>query len=333
MSNSPHKKFQYVHIDCDPLVYKMGFAVQKSLYHIDGMTFETPGKAEKYAEECGFEGAIVVEVDAQPLKNATFQIDRFIRKITNRFKPHSTKLYLSPRKCFRDELTDTYKANRGCKKPHLYETPPPKHPFHYEAIRKYILNKPNAILIEGLEADDTVSINHFHLWAKNKKGKHCRKSVIVAEDKDFNNVPGWKYNPYKDLTFYTSYPDAVRHFYYQLLRGDSADNIKGIPRIQTKKIWEILGDTWAEGALYERVRNHYLEWGESKGVPAEDMMKKFELNCQLLWILWEPNCFWSPPTGEKLSYTNKLTLEDIQGIDDDPDEDLYTGTVKGLDNV
>jgi hypothetical protein len=64
--------------------------------------------------------------------------------------------------------------------------------------------------------------------------------VVVSNDKDFRQLPGWHLHPFTgDLTYITE-AEADVNFWYQVLAGDSADGYAGAPGIGDVKAREIL---------------------------------------------------------------------------------------------
>lgn len=173
-------------------------------------------------------------------------------------------------------------------------------------------------MVHGMEADDVVAINHFHLWKKTGNKKGAKDTLIIGEDKDFNNVPGWHYNPYKDKLFFVTTGDAVVHFYRQLISGDQADNIQGIPGKGAKaaeKIIPMNAGPITEKAYWEAAKASYLEYAEKNGIPEEEILDQMMLNAHLLWILWEKEKWFEPPVAEDRCLNLKW-LQKIQSLKD-----------------
>ena len=63
---------------------------------------------------------------------------------------------------------------------------------------------------------------------------------MVSIDKDFNQVAGWHYNFVKKDKYYVSEEEGLRFFYKQILMGDKADNIVGIPKVGPVKAEKML---------------------------------------------------------------------------------------------
>jgi len=114
-------------------------------------------------------------------------------------------------------------------------------------------------------------------------------SIIVSIDKDLNQVCGYHYNSTKDKVYYISEAEGIRWFYEQLLQGDSADNIPGLPGIgpktATKMLAECSGPEQMEEVAVERYKELYAE---------EDVDRVITEVGQLLFMRTYPNETWYP---------------------------------------
>ena len=178
---------------------------------------------------------------------------------------------------FRKEIYPEYKANRlDAKKPE-----------HLAACKQHLRTEWKAYESINCEADDLVGIEAMR--------DPTRETIIVSVDKDLNTIPGWHYNPKKKERYLVSPRDALRFFYYQLLVGDSADNIKGAKGIGPKKAERIL-------------ETAFEDWIASAGTEAElavfyyDSVKDYfscheelMLNARCLYIWQRENDEWHPP--------------------------------------
>lgn len=130
-----------------------------------------------------------------------------IRNILDATGATSHTLYLTGPGNFR-ERTATIRPYKG--------TRPTEKPYWYEAIGNYLIKFRGAVVIEGMEADDALSINQ------------TEKTVLCSIDKDLDMVPGSHYNWVRDKLYELSDTECSRNFYCQLLTGDSVDNIPGL---------------------------------------------------------------------------------------------------------
>jgi len=144
----------------------------------------------------------------------------------NIYKPTKCKEYVF---CFsagcsrRDEkaVTKPYKGNR---------TDNVK-PRHLDALKSYAVEFYNGILLEPYEADDLV-IAIADLYKDN--------TVIIGIDKDALQMEGTHFNFVKNEWKEVSQNDAAYYLAYQMLVGDSVDNIQGVPKIGKVKAHTLL---------------------------------------------------------------------------------------------
>jgi len=139
---------------------------------------------------------------------------------------------------FRKEVYPAYKDNR---------TNP--RPTHYQALRQYLIDNYGASVSTTIEADDAIGID----------SRNTSNCIIVSIDKDLLQLPGLHYNFVKNTTQEVNELSGTRFFYKQLLMGDKADNIKGVPGIGEVKAERILNsaDDYCEEAWFETVKNTY----------------------------------------------------------------------------
>ncbi len=199
--------------DCESVIYSAGFASQTEIFHVGpahlaGCT--TLNQAQKWCLAGGEDPEeIRVTLEIAPLKSALFIVNSVYKRMSEAL-PHYPIIHtlLSDRTCFRTRIAtiQPYKGNRTSAKP-----------YWYEEIRKHLIEVRGAIFIEGLEADDLCSMYQ------------CDDSIIAAIDKDLWTVPGahyhWKTGELEDVSEY----DASLAFYTQMLQGDQADHILGLP--------------------------------------------------------------------------------------------------------
>jgi hypothetical protein len=120
--------------------------------------------------------------------------------------------YLTGTGNFRFEVAtiQPYKSGRGEK------------PFWFQAIRNYLRDNRNCVIVDGYEADDAIAI-----------AADRETTVICSRDKDLRQVPGyhytWSAGKQKEQTiFWISELEGARNFYSQCLTGDPVDSIPGL---------------------------------------------------------------------------------------------------------
>lgn len=132
---------------------------------------------------------------------------------------------------FRKDLYPEYKAHR--KKV--------RKPAGYAAVKSEIQTLFAVEQLDGLEADDLIGMAHT------RDMENGIESLIVSEDKDFNTIPGWRYNPDKDAFYFHSVEEADRNWLLQTLIGDRTDGypgLEGVGPVNAEKLLTKHGATW-----------------------------------------------------------------------------------------
>jgi 5'-3' exonuclease len=115
-------------------------------------------------------------------------------------------------------------------------------------------------------------------------------------------IPGPHFNFNSNRFYYVEKDEADRFFYYQLVIGDSTDNIGGVPRMGAKRGGEFVYKWVTERAsirkMYEDVRELYVE---HFGPNADEVLLE---NARLLWIRRQPDELWLPPEETKEDENN-----------------------------
>ena len=197
-------------------------------------------------------------------------------------------IFLSGENNFRYNIYPEYKANRVTEKP-----------FHHKNIKVHFQGMYDTKVIEGIEADDALSIEQC------KALDRCEETIICSRDKDLRMVPGWHYsweigNQPSWGPCYVCDPGYITlirksksakvegtglmWFYAQMLMGDKAtDNIPGLPKVGPVKAYKILEGAYDADEALERV---YEQYHCHYGNKAEE---KLQLMGQLLWMIRETN--------------------------------------------
>ena len=175
----------------------------------------------------------------------------------------SYRAFLTGPNNFRKTINPLYKANRTAPKPQ-----------HLSALQQYAVKKLGAEWApDTLEADDAMSIH---------QDKVGGTTTICSLDKDMLQVPG-KHFQWAIGTLSWSRPDnfveqteleGLRLFYEQCIKGDSSDNVKGIPGLGEVKARKALAGLTTEQAMFNKVHSLSLI---GKG--------NFLMDSQCLWLL------------------------------------------------
>lgn len=224
-------------------------------------------------------------------------VDKYIEKANSVMSVGKIAFYTTSndKSNFRFELFPQYKANRiGTEKPAMY----------WQLREEFDLNYPCEV-VEGYEADDKLSIEAHKRYKKNKL------YLILSADKDLRMVPGLHYELGNAPVYEVHWPGALnlyrngsggkvvwgtglKWFYFQLLVGDSIDNITCLDISDAEAfdllkphIYWVTEDT-DDSAWYQIVRDKYEEQNRTE----QDLI----LNGQLLWMKTaEDEPLWQPP--------------------------------------
>ncbi len=249
-------------VDGDIVIFRSAFAAEKAQYTLNGhgkqILFDSKKEAINYTKETGLEEfELIKERIVEPLSHAIFNLKNTIDMIVQRTHDDTPTIFLSSPLNFRKILNPSYKANRDkTMRPH----------WEQECIQ-FIKDTYLTSQTEGIEADDGIGIAMDN------------NSVCVSIDKDLDQLIGKHYNWVKDILYVIDPFQAAYKFYYQMIVGDSVDNIKGI---------EGIGEIGAAKALALATTPETLEWSCKdlyKKVYEESWRSEWEKNKQLVSIL------------------------------------------------
>lgn len=211
--------------------------------------------------------------EGSPESHALHNLKNIIERIFDFTQPEAYTIYLSGSKNFRYELATLkpYKGNRKDRKPE-----------HFLALRQYLQNNWGAEVTDGIEADDACTILHTEYLEKGLEPVTC------SGDKDLLQQMGWNFNLDKNRLKYITEFEADKNFYYQMLVGDSTDNIGGVPSIGPKKAAAILKDARDKVGLETCVQQAYKSFC---GPNWRDIMIE---NGRLLYLQRKPGDVWNP---------------------------------------
>lgn len=185
--------------------------------------------------------------EADDVEYAIMEANQSIQRLLNDTEATSFDVFLTGENNFRYNIFPEYKANR-------LKTPRPR---HLQAVKEAVARGWNAIISHGCEADDLLGIEQMK-WLR----FGAKDSCIASIDKDLDQIPGEHYHPgikrkdvwIREPKLYTITPEsALYFFYYQLLIGDTSDNIKGAIGIGPKKAENILTGCETDWDYYQAV--------------------------------------------------------------------------------
>jgi hypothetical protein len=265
-------------IDGDVVVYRCGFAVEKTQYLVTDASYTVLRGFAAAAKDAKSD---LVEYDTdvlwsrkevEPESHALALVKSVIGDIRDRYPNHEPYIWLSPSVGnFRERIATRakYKGNRDSQ----------HRPVHFNAIRDYLCSKYGARTTAGQEADDAIGI-----------GMHdAPGSVCVSIDKDLKQIAGTHYN-WVDKTESTISPrQAALNFYTQILAGDATDNVPGIEGIGPRKAAAILDKVSGAKEAWQRCLGAY---GDVYGKDGEAFALE---TARLVYVRRKPDEIWSPP--------------------------------------
>lgn len=233
-------------IDGDELIFKVALSFQKKQYFVRRGTtrlYNVPNYEYALEVVCDDES---LDIDSEtlvyPLSNYKDKLDRYISKIL--LNTHTTRfiLCISGSNNFRYSLATLlkYKGNRDNS----------GRPFYLDEIRKLVKEDYDYRCVDENEADEVMVY----------ESKKHHNSVICSSDKDLKTVSGRLYDITKGTLKFISPREAMYNFYYQMLIGDSADNIPSpymLGPVKAKAILSSLEEDCTERDMYNQVKLHY----------------------------------------------------------------------------
>lgn len=239
-------------IDTDILRYRCGFAADSQVKK--DFLEKNPGMSPEDLQ-------IAMEsLDYTAL--ALHNVKTVFETVLDKFNPEY-KAYVQGKGNFRESIATLkkYKGNRD----NLHK------PKYYREIKDYLIDRWKAIEVNGMESDDAIGIEQFD--------NPDKYTVIVSTDKDMDMIPGWHYNWVQDRLYYQPIHEANLFLFWQMLVGDTADNIPGINRIGEVKATRLID---SHGRDLDRVREAVKELYQKQY--GEDWEKAYWEVGSLLYI-------------------------------------------------
>jgi hypothetical protein len=120
----------------------------------------------------------------------------------------------------------------------------------FDPLKDYLVNLSNVTYCQGFESDDMLRIWHYEIK---------EETLLCSIDKDLDCIPGLHYNIRKGKAYTVTEQEADRFYWYQLLMGDTVDNIPGLPKVGPVKANKILEGAATHEEYKERVIEAYKE--------------------------------------------------------------------------
>lgn len=219
--------------------------------------------------------ACAASAEEEDVEVACTRADSFIENILAETGATEYELWFSGDNNFRYNVYPEYKGNRKASYRPLWE----------KEVKQYITEKWEANWTDDIEADDMLGIRQLE----------CTDTILAHLDKDLNQIKGLHYNwelrrlgeVVREKRIYTvSNEEADYWFFYQLLVGDTTDNIKGVRGIGPKKAAGILHGCESNRERYEAVLGRYSSEEE------------LDLNAQCVYIHRKHNDHWRNIIGD-----------------------------------
>lgn len=246
-------------IDGDILTYSVGFGSNSKQYSVAGYTFRYKKDAVAWCAEHGVDKELITKEEVEePLEFVLANAKRLINKIQHATDAEDYVIYISGSNNYRKDAYPDYKANRDAS----------NKPKYYAEIQDYLIQYHDAKVTDLVEADDAMAMD-----------ADPEHDVICTLDKDLDTVAGWKYNWKKDEMYYVTFDEGDRFFWMQMLMGDAADNVKGIPGIGLKTAEKILSIGEEDGLPRRCIV------GMAYAVHLDDPEPEYYKNAKLLYIM------------------------------------------------
>ena len=242
-------------IDADLYVYRLSSAYDNAYYMYKGIEYDYIKEIEK-----GFEKDAVKKCKRpEKEKNVIKYVRNYMNDQLSKFIGIDYLLYLSGKANFRYSISTIkdYKANRPKEKPH-----------HFDLVKQLIVDEYGAQVASGIECDDLIAYN-----------TEPYTDVISSIDKDFMQIPGYKYSFLDEKCVEVSKLDSLRYFYTQVYVGDSTDNIPGLygagaSSKLVKDLYKMDSEEEMFNTVLENYKKRYFNY-------ADQFLKE---NLQLLWL-------------------------------------------------
>lgn len=197
---------------------------------------------------------------------------------------------------YREEVA-TVKPYKGTRKTYK--------PFHYKNVTAYLMGTYECVVSNGLEADDLMAVAQCGEDDLFRGLIGNIDTVICSRDKDLRMVPGWHFGWEcgKQPSFGPELVDnrgwlkdvngtikgvGLKFFFYQMLIGDTVDNIPGCPKVGPVKALKLLEACTSKADHEAAVRAAY------EAVYGDEWKERLEEQSKLLWMAQKLNEDGSP---------------------------------------
>lgn len=215
--------------------------------------------------------------EGEPLDISLERADALIERILYETGSSCSEIWLTGSGNFRYDIYPEYKANRSGK---------PK-PRWLSDTMSHLITGWGARVSDGNEADDELGISQA-----TSEGN----TVICTNDKDLLQVPGEHFNPVTGVRHTISPLDGLHNFYFQIIMGDTSDNIKGYDGIARAKVPKFLED---RVSYLMALENEYDMYDFTSDLYADHKREEHYLTtAQCLYIQRKPGDMWHVPNDK-----------------------------------
>jgi len=202
---------------------------------------------------------------------AILRASELMQRIIDDTKAETYVAYLTGSDNYRYTYNPEYKANRK----------DVVRPRWLQDIREHIVVDWKASVEDGQEADDAMGIHQMS----------NQDTVICSIDKDMLMIPGDHYNFVQGIYREQFAIPAIRHFYWQLIMGDRADNVFGFDGKARQTVPKKLEGVMAELESYDDELDMFQF---VRSLYNDD--QRLQINGICLWIRRQPDEIWKFPT-------------------------------------
>lgn len=213
-------------------------------------------------------------------------VDNFVSTILTIVQADSYVGVLSPDKNFRH---DVYKYAK-------YKGERPEKPIWFDrfapVIKERLMDKWGFFMVPDLEADDVICA--LAEYYESRAIFPEQEWIICSPDKDLRQIAGLHYDYKKEgaVPCIVEAREAAFNFWYQMLIGDSSDNVKSVPGLGPVKAAKILGECEDEMQWSNVVMAQYRKYfGEYYGpIIFQETKDTLQLmsSKHRLWNYYEP---------------------------------------------
>lgn len=248
-------------IDYDSPIYAIASACDGSKWNYKGRNWDlhAVAKAALLAEDKD-PSELYQTKTPEPWDKVVRTIDKYCDDVIHGLDdPFNATLLVGGGGNFRFDIAtiQPYKGNRVADKP-----------YHFDAIKDYIVDKYEAKRVYGVEVDDAIGM------------LAGPDDLIISQDKDLFQLTGKHKHPLSGKETTITEVEGFRSFYSQVITGDTSDNIPGLYGVGASSTYvKAIKKMEAEEEMYTLVSKLYAD---RFGSYWPMFLKE---NMMLLWLL------------------------------------------------